>query len=227
MSGSGGGFDLNAFNPFDDWKHKGGLDKFASLAGLPIGSAIASPKWIKAHPREAAAAAVVAASVFTGGAAAGAWGGAAGAGAGGTALAGEGAALGGTAAAGGAAGGTAGLFGPTTAGAGLLGSYAAPAAATPFITGGGGATLAGMGAGTAGMFGPGATAAGLESLPAASSGASSGNAFDGLMKIQKLMNLTQQQPQSTTQSQRPQAGPQTDPMEYLRRIYAMQNGGKS
>ena len=56
--------------------------------GLPIGDALLSPKWIKKHPKETAAAAMIAATVYTGGAAAGLWGGLGAAGAAGAAGAG-------------------------------------------------------------------------------------------------------------------------------------------
>lgn len=224
MSGGGGGFDLNAFNPFDHWHDKRGLDKFASLAGLPIGSAIASPKWIKAHPKEAAAAAIVAASVFSGGAAAGLLGGgAAGGAAAGTTAAELGAgagAFGGAALADGAAlgaGAGAGAWG----GAALAdGAVPALAVQAPYA-----GELASVGESGGTMLG----GAPAQSITPEGSGllGKGKNVYDTLSRVQQLMKLTQgQQPQQTQTSQRPQAGPQTDPMEYLRRIYAMQNGGK-
>lgn len=191
MSG-GGGFDVGAFNPFRDWGDKSGWDKFGSLSGLPIGHSIGSPSWVKEHPKEAAAAALIAATVLTAGAAAPAAGAAGsiipaseglGAGAaafGGPALA-DGVATGaGAAAFGGAAladGAGAGLlgaaapatdlgvaaFGPTAAQTGLLASYAPETSAlTPMFTGGAPDALAG--AGGSSMFGP--TAGGAQSLEA-------------------------------------------------------------
>lgn len=144
--------DGNALNPFKQ-------NKWAMLTGLPIAGGIASPKWIKQHPKEAVALGALAATVFSGGAAAGLWGGlgAAGAGAGAAAgAAGAGEAIGAGAGAltagsalaeGGVAGlggGTAGLFGPSAAGANMLSTFApsglsALSTATP--------TLAEIGAG--------------------------------------------------------------------------------
>lgn len=136
MCGGSGGFDIGAFNPFADWKHKKGLDKFASLAGLPIGNAIASPKWIKAHPKEAAAAALIAGTVLTGGALGGAAGGAAAGGVGATE-------------AGAAAAGSGAMLGSTLGGAGF--SMEAGAAAPWLAEGVGSGALAGSTMGGAGF----------------------------------------------------------------------------
>jgi hypothetical protein len=142
MSGIGQGFQG------DQWH---GKQLLKNLIGLPVAGAIGSPQWIKKNPQSAMAAAAVAATILSAGAAAPAIAGATSAGsaaAGAGAIgAGEGALAAGTALPGGAVagmgGGTASLFGPSAAGAGLLSSGMA-----------GSAELAGMGAGTAGLFGP-------------------------------------------------------------------------
>jgi hypothetical protein len=84
MSGAGGGFQG------DQWH---GKQLLKNLIGLPIAGAIGSPQWIKKHPQSALAAAAVAATVLTAGAAAPALGAGGAAAAGGGAAAAEGAGL--------------------------------------------------------------------------------------------------------------------------------------
>ncbi len=99
--------------------------------GLPIGDALLSPKWIKAHPKETMAAAAVAATVYTGGAAAGLWGGlgALGAGAGAAGAGGLAAAEGGAGAAAAAGSGLAAAdYAAMGLGSTALAGSAAPAA---------------------------------------------------------------------------------------------------
>ncbi len=96
-------------------------DSFGTLVkknwtGLPIGDALLSPKWIKKHPKEAMAAAATAATVFSGGAAAGLWGGMGAAGAAGAGL-------------------TAAELGPGAAAAAGSGLAAADYAAIPALAG--------------------------------------------------------------------------------------------
>ena len=103
----------------------GGTGEFVrnNWHGLPINEALLSPKWIKKHPREAVGAAMVAATVFSGGSAAGLWGA-------GAAAAAEAAAA--SAAAAGAAGvgaAEAGALGAGALGAAELGGAAAGAGA--------------------------------------------------------------------------------------------------
>ncbi len=108
----------------------GGAGEFLkkNWSGLPIGDALLSPKWIKAHPRETMAAAAAAATIYTGGAAAGLWGGlgAAGAGAGAAGAGGLAAAESG---AGAAAAAGSGLAAADYAGLGSAALASAPAAA--------------------------------------------------------------------------------------------------
>lgn len=218
MSG-GGGLDWQAFNPIHDWKHKSAWDKFGSLSGLPIGNAIASPKWIKAHPKEAAAAAIVAASVFTGGAAAGAWGAGAG-----------GAAAGAEAGAGAAAGAGSGLLATDYAALGL-GSAAGGGAGAGAWGGAAladGGLLAPYGGELASVGESGGTMLGGASPQELSLKGGGKSMYDTLSKISKLQSLTQgqgKQHRATQDQQSPPAQrPGEDTLAYLRRIYPRYGG---
>lgn len=227
---SGGGFDINAFNPFDHWGDKKPWEKL--LIGLPVGSNPASPKWIKQHPNEAMAAAAIAATALTMGAASPALaGGAAGAAGAGAAEAGAGAAagmgsgllgadyaalgMGGSGMLGMEAG--ASMFGP--AAGGLASSLSAPAAATPFFTGapeavGAGASAFGPSASGASMLGslegPGA---GFTISPwdkfvnFVRPGGPLNQGLKGMQSAQKLQAMAQGPQQQPQPMQRPQQAP--------------------
>lgn len=167
--GGGGSIHGSAFNPLDKWGDKSTWQKVASLSGLPVGSAVGSPKWIKQHPKEAMLAAATAATVFSGGAAAGLWGGGA---------AGAGSGLIGTAAASapevgaGMGGGTAALFGPTVASTAAL-DTAAPLALSTGLE----SAAPAFGGGTASLFsGPMASGMAAPSLDMAATAAPGANA---------------------------------------------------
>lgn len=207
----------------------GWLDKDKWLAALtgftPFGKGPLSVNWLKEHPRERnglLAAAAIAGAAYTGGASLGLLGGAGGAAAGGAGAAGLGAS-GVAAGAAGTAGGLASAFGPTAATAGLLGTYAAPAAVTPMVTGVGAAGLSSLGAGGgAATFGPAAAAA--ESMGAFTGGPSAGlnwgKGLDMWRKSQQLIEPHQRKKPQMQPSPMPRGNvPDVYASEILKRIY--------